>query len=99
MKSRQMNYKIISIFILPHSRVLQISFNAAKVRTDCDGLHKCSNGLSSNDNLMTGPNIQTDMFDILIRFRTHQSVIFCDMEKMFLQIKIEKFHTDYVDNR
>lgn len=72
-------------FYLPHSGV--ISRNK-KIRIVYDGSAKSSNGLSLNDNLMTGPNLQNDLFNILTRFRIHQVVISSDIEKMFLQIKV-----------
>lgn len=84
-----------AVFFLPHSGVFKKSATLQKIRIVFDGSAKSSNGLSLNDNLMTGPNLQNDLFDILIRFRKHQIVISCDMEKMFLQIKVGKAQQNY----
>lgn len=54
-----------------------------------DGSAKSDNDRSLSDCLFTGPNLQNDIVDILIRFRTHQIVFSRDMEKMFLQLKVD----------
>lgn len=84
-----------SVFYLPHSGVVKRSLEPSKVRIVFDGSAKSTNGRSLNDNLMMGPNLQNELFDILVRFRTHQVVISCDMEKIFLQIKIDDKNKDF----
>lgn len=84
-----------NVFYLPHSGVFKHDTNESKLRIVYDASAKSSNGLSLNDNLMTGPNLQNDSFAILLRFRLHQVIISCDMEKMFLQIKVDEVDTNY----
>ncbi|KAJ8966933.1 hypothetical protein NQ314_003209 [Rhamnusium bicolor] len=83
------------VFYLPHAGVFKRDPNNPKIRIVYDGSAKSSNGLSLNENLMTGPNLQNDLFAILLRFRTHAVVLSCDMEKMFLQIKIDTKDTKF----
>lgn len=77
-----------STFYLPHWAVIKKP-KPSKVRIVFDGSAKSTNGRSLNDNLMTGPNLQNDLFNVLTRFRKHEIVLSCDMEKMFLQIKVD----------
>lgn len=44
---------------------------------------------------MTGPNLQNNIFDILIRFQLHSIVLSCDMKKMFLQVIVEQRDQDF----
>lgn len=76
------------IFYLPHHAVIKTSSLTTKVRVVFDASAKSSSGLSLNDVLMCGPNIQDDLFSILCRFRSHQFVITADVEKMFRQVEI-----------
>jgi len=42
------------------------------------------------DKLRVGPNLQNELFDILLRFRAHQFIFSADIEAMFRQILIMK---------
>lgn len=66
-----------------------------KTRIVFDGSAKLSNGLNLNDVLMTRLNLQNEMSDILIRFRTYPFIILCDIQKMFVQIQIDVEHKDF----
>ncbi|XP_060823984.1 uncharacterized protein LOC132911379 [Bombus pascuorum] len=43
---------------------------------------------SLNDRLHTGPKLQEDLLDILLRFRSHQYVLTGDVEKMYRQFLV-----------
>ena len=45
-------------------------------------------GKSLNDYLETGPNLMNDLSDILLRLRRQKYVVCCDMQNMFLNIKV-----------
>ena len=45
-------------------------------------------GKSLNDYLETGPNLMNDLSDILLKLRRHKWVVCCDMQNMFLNIKV-----------
>ncbi|XP_037047939.1 uncharacterized protein LOC119082532 [Bradysia coprophila] len=65
---------------------LRVVFNASK---------KSTNGISLNDKLLVGPKTQDDLYDILIRWRTHYVTFIADIEKMFRQIKLAPHQRDY----
>ena len=45
-------------------------------------------GKCLNDYLETGPNLMNDLADILLRIRRQKWVVCCDMQNMFLNIKV-----------
>ncbi|GFS73545.1 DUF1758 domain-containing protein [Trichonephila clavipes] len=49
---------------------------------------KTKNGKSLNDVLMTGPKLQTEIFNHLIKFRSYRVAFAADIEKMYRQILI-----------
>ncbi|XP_018323619.1 uncharacterized protein LOC108735897 [Agrilus planipennis] len=82
-------------YYLPHSGIVKEARQKVKIRIVYDGWAKSTNRLSLNDNLMTGPNLQTELFSLLIRFKMHQIAFSFDLEKMFLQAKINPEDTNY----
>ncbi|GIY99114.1 hypothetical protein CEXT_158251, partial [Caerostris extrusa] len=60
-----------SSFYLPHHPVPNKSGD--KFRVVFDGSAKSSTGVSLNDKLMVGPQLQADLTTILIRFRMHKN--------------------------
>lgn len=77
-------------FYLPHHGVLKSSSETTKLRVVFDGSAPTTTGVSLNDALHTGPKIQDDLLDILLRFRIHQFVITGDIEKMYRQFIVRK---------
>ncbi|GFU30952.1 uncharacterized protein LOC103569155 [Trichonephila clavipes] len=73
-----------SSFYLPHHPVP--NKNGDKFRVVFDGSAKSSSGISLNDKLMVGPQLQTDLTTLLLRFRTHKIAITADIEKMLTRI-------------
>lgn len=78
------------IFYSPHHPVLRPESTTTKLRVVFNGSAPSSSGLSLNDVLMTGPAIQEDTFNILIRFRFPKFVLIADLEKMFRQILVHE---------
>ena len=70
-------------FYLPHHCVLKESSTTTKLRVVFDASAKTTSGVSLNDNLMLGPKVQKDLFDILIRFRFHKVALSADIAKMY----------------
>lgn len=75
-------------YYMPHHAVIKTSSNTTKVRVVFDASAKASNGFSLNDSLMTGPTIQSKLFNHLLRFRTYSYVVTADIAKMYRQILI-----------
>lgn len=82
-------------FYLPHHGVLNEDSLTTKLRVVFDGSCKSANGLSLNDILLTGPTVQEDLFNILIRFRKHNFVITADIAKMYRQVLVNEKQRDY----
>ena len=77
-----------TVFYLPHRPVVREDHTSTKVRPVFDGSAKDENGLSLNDCLHTGPKLQPNLVDILMRFRQHKIGLTADVVKAFLQIKL-----------
>lgn len=73
---------------LPHHFVTKDSSTATKLGVVFDASAKTTLGVSLNDQLMIGPRIQDDIFDIILRFRGHKYAFTADIAKMYRQILI-----------
>lgn len=78
-------------YYLPHHAVAI----ERKFRVVFDGSAKTSNGRSLNDIQYTGPRLQKDLAEIVMKFRTGRVAISADICKMFRQVEIEKCHWNY----
>lgn len=74
--------------------VKKIDF-VAKFRVVFDGSAKTANGVSLNDNLLSGPKLQQNLFSILVRFRSHRYVLSADISKMYRQILVDPVDRDF----
>jgi hypothetical protein len=83
-------------FYLPHLAVYKHTAEGQKIRVvyDCSAIS--SNGLSLNDNLLTGGNLQGGFFDILCRFRTYKIAMSADITKMYRMIEIDPEDSNYL---
>ncbi|XP_058839198.1 uncharacterized protein LOC131694734 [Topomyia yanbarensis] len=81
-------------YYLPHHAVLKPSSTSTALRVVFDGKAQ-SNGLSLNEVLMVGPNIQNDLFSIVLRFRKHVYAFSADVEKMYRQVRIDPSQTRF----
>ncbi|XP_044754985.1 uncharacterized protein LOC123313939 [Coccinella septempunctata] len=77
-------------YYIPHQPVLKKERDTTKLRVVFDASAKTSTGLSLNDILHTGPKLQQDLIDILIRWRKHKIAITADIEKMYRQVKLDR---------
>ena len=68
---------------LPHHAVV-----TSKTRIVFDCSVKVG-GVSLNDRLMAGPDLLNSLLGILLRFRTGEFALSCDIKKMFLQFKVD----------
>ena len=71
------------VFYLPHHCVLKDSSTTTKLIVVFDASAVTTSGHSLNDCLMTGPKLQDDLFEIIIRFRFHRVALSADVAKMY----------------
>ena len=75
-------------YFLPHQAVVREDSSTTKLRVVFDASAKTSMGNSLNDNLLVGPQCQSDLFSILLRFRQYPIALKADVEKMFRQVNV-----------
>lgn len=88
--SEDANCNIYDGNFLPHHSILKQSSLTTKLRVVFDASAKTSTGKSLNETLMIGPNIQEDLFSLLVRFWSHVFAFTADIEKMYLQIEVHE---------
>lgn len=72
---------------LPHFPVIRMNRETTKVRIVFDASAKCDN-ISLNDVIFTGPKLQQQLFNVLLRFRKNNIAVVCDVEEMYLRVGI-----------
>ncbi|XP_008182768.1 uncharacterized protein LOC103309342 [Acyrthosiphon pisum] len=82
-------------YYLPHHAVVKESSTTTKVRVVFDGSAKSTTGKSLIDILAPGPTTQPELFDILLRLRSHIVVITADVAKMFRQVWVHPQDRNY----
>ncbi|GFS65116.1 DUF1758 domain-containing protein [Trichonephila clavipes] len=73
---------------IPYHLVINEKSTTTKCRVVFNASSKTKNGQSLNDVLMTGPKLQTEIFNHLIKFRSYRVAFAADIEKMYRQILI-----------
>ena len=73
---------------LPHHPVIREDKATSKIRPVFDGSARGRYGPSLNDCLETGPNLNPDLFAVLMRFRLKRIAWIADIEKAFLNIAL-----------
>ena len=82
-------------FYLSHHCVVKESSTTSKYRVVFNGSAFSTSGLSLNDVLMIGPQLQDNIFDILVRLRFHAYVFSADVAKMYRQIGLQAPDKDF----
>ena len=75
-------------YFMPHQAVIRADSSTTKLRVVFDASAKSNNGNSLNDNLLVGPQVQSDLFSILLRFRQFPIALKSDCEKMYRQVLV-----------
>lgn len=66
-----------------------------KIRVVFDSSAKYK-GISLNDVLLSGPNLNNTLIGVLLRFRKEQIAVTADVEKMFYGFKVREDHRNYL---
>ena len=73
---------------LPHFPVVKPDRETTKVRIVFDASAQYK-GISLNNAIDQGPDLQQDLFQVLLRFRKNTVALTCDISEMFMQIEIK----------
>ncbi|XP_042892829.1 uncharacterized protein LOC122266927 [Penaeus japonicus] len=73
---------------MPHHPVIKLNSSSTKIRPVFDASASCFNGVSLNDCLHSGPSLNPDLVEVLVRFRRWPIAITADIKKAFLQINV-----------
>ena len=82
------------VWFLPHFPVCRPDKTTTKTRIVFDAIAK-HKGVSLNDMIAPGPKLQTNLFDVLLRFRRYLVALACDIREMYLQIQIPSEDRSY----
>lgn len=74
-------------YYIPHHAIIKEDSTTIKVRVVFDASYKTSAKNSLNF-LMVGPNVQKDIYDIILRLRQHRYAMSTDIKKMYRQIDV-----------
>ncbi|UYV60400.1 hypothetical protein LAZ67_1001040 [Cordylochernes scorpioides] len=83
------------VYYMPHHCVLKEESTTTNLRVVFDASVCSDYSPSLNKALHIGPKLQTDIFDLLLRFRTFFVALSADIEKMYRQILIHPDDSDY----
>ncbi|XP_022832139.1 uncharacterized protein LOC111360435 [Spodoptera litura] len=73
---------------LPHHSVIRAESTTTKLRVVFNASARSLSGLSLNDILYRGPNLQQDLQELILKWRQYQYVFTADIEKMYRQIMV-----------
>ena len=76
-------------YFIPHHAVVREESVSTKTRVVFNASSPDKNGNSLNDCLLSGPALQPDLNQILLRFRVRKIALMADIAKMFCQTQID----------
>ena len=94
-KVESLEMDIFPNYYLPQQCVLQEDNSTTKLCVVDDSRSKTTTGVSLNECLFVCPNVQGDLFYILLRFRVFNVAMSADIAKMYWQVKLCKKDKDY----
>ena len=92
--SESMVGKVGKTYYMPHQLVVRKDKETTKVRVVYDCSSKMHGNPSLNDCLRVPDAFYTDLFAVVIRFRTHRIGLIADIEKAFLRIRMREEDRD-----
>jgi len=79
-----------SKYFIPYHPVVKRDTTGIKIRVVFEASASASTGSSLNECLVTGPKLQTEISDVLLRNRLRKFVFTADITKMYRQIRIHE---------
>ncbi|XP_039289297.1 uncharacterized protein LOC120352500 [Nilaparvata lugens] len=83
-----------AVYYIPHHPVFKLDSTTTKLRVVFDCSAKTSTGVSLNDVLHIGHTVQPELFETVLRFRTHLIAFAADIAKMYRQILLDPADRD-----
>lgn len=80
---------------LSHHAVLRNESSTTRLRVVFNASAKTSSGFSLNDLMCSGPNLQQDLQDLILKWRQFKYGFTADIEKMFRKIWLHPEHQKY----
>jgi len=80
---------------IPHHPVIRDGSSTTHLRVVFNASSITSSGTSLNDNMLTGPKLQTDLAAVILRWRQFRYVYSADIAKMYRQILVDPRDLDY----
>ncbi|XP_055836574.1 uncharacterized protein LOC129905185 [Episyrphus balteatus] len=77
-------------YVVLHHAVFKESSTTTKLRVVFDAAFKTTNGTSLNEHLLVGPKTQSNLMDIILKWRKFKITLTADIEKMYRQIQMRK---------
>lgn len=77
-------------YFIPHHAMVKHEEKGLKIRVVIDASAKSTSVRSLNDCLCTGPKLQTEISDVLLRSRFYRYVFVADIAKMYRQIRVRE---------
>ncbi|XP_073841583.1 uncharacterized protein [Musca autumnalis] len=77
-------------YYLPHHAVVKPERTSTKVRVVFNASKRTASGLSLNDILYTGPTLQNELMNVILRWRFFKYVFNGDIQKMYRQIFVHE---------
>ncbi|XP_022809685.1 uncharacterized protein LOC111346677 [Stylophora pistillata] len=82
-------------FYMPHRAVIRENAESTKLRVAYDASARAYDGAPSlNECLHTGPRLQNELWNVIVRNRFHPIAAAGDMRKAFLQIRVKEAEHD-----
>lgn len=82
-------------YFIPHHAVIRPDKSSTKVRIVLNASAPTDTKLSLNELLHTGPNLQADLFALLLKFRYFKVAITADVQQMYLRILLSESDRKY----
>lgn len=82
-------------YVIPHHAVVRTDKSTTKLRVVLNASNATTSGKSLNDILYIGPNLQNDLFQILLKFRLRSVAISADIRQMYLRILMDEKYTRF----